>query len=123
MQREVLAALRAERFPGWWSVTDLAAEIGETPNPSRSAVESVRRAVKALAAVNAVDLEAQDESVGVGSSRVDRGDGYAYRPVHLSSRGVLCVHLPLSVEEKARRAQHLAESLDRLVALDAEIRT
>lgn len=105
----------------WWPVADLAAEVFDAVRPSRAQVESVRRAVKSMSARGVLDIELQDQTVGVQSARVDRGDFLAYRPTHAASRPMLCAHLPLSVEQKKRRAQSLAHTLDALIALDQRI--
>lgn len=103
----------------WLSIEELTAEM-QVPGSAltRARTESVRRAVKALAERGLVDLELQAAPRRVAASRVDRGDGYAYRDRHVADRAVLCAHWPLSVEEKRRRGVWLRAWLDRLAALD-----
>jgi hypothetical protein len=115
VQRDVLATLDADEFERWWSVAELAAAV--LGNSHRPAVESVRRAVKALAAAGLVELDLFDEMVDVRPARVDIGERLAYRPRHDANRAHLLVHLPLSVEAKREREQFL----DRMVALDRRI--
>lgn len=104
----------------WLTVPEMAARVfGE--RPSRAQLESVRRALKMLARDGRVELEMLAGVVDVRSARVDRGDGYANRPQHSSSRPYLAAHRPLSVEEKKARDQFLRDSIDRLCGIDSRI--
>jgi hypothetical protein len=118
VERQVLEVLaRHPHRDDWLTVRELATEDTIAP-VTRARVESVRRAVKNLERAGRVEVEAWDSPVPVRAARVDRGVGYAYRARHLSSRRLLCVHLPLSVEEKKARSDWLRVWLDRLASLE-----
>ena len=98
---------------GWMTVAEVAKEIYGKPL-SRTQVESVRRAIKGLAAAGAVETDYMDELVDVRAARVDQGEHLGYRRGHYGDRKALVVHLLLSVEERDARGRFYRDSLDRL---------
>lgn len=123
MQKAVLGALCEEPpgpLRGWRTPVELASTM-YGKGPTRAQVESVRRALKTLAAAGKVELDVQSEPVWVRATRFNAGEGQVQRRKHVADRGVLVAHLTLSVEERAARDQHYADSLEALVALDKRI--
>lgn len=123
VQRFVLDLLARSHKPAaldcWVTVEDVAQELAEG-RPSRAQTEAVRRAMKQLARAGRIELDLVDVETRVRSARVDRGEFYAHRARHTSTRTVLAAHCPLSVEEKEVREQY-ERRLDALVRLDQRI--
>src|SRR5215207_6226882 len=105
VQRAVLVALAEDGTPehGWLTVPELAARLAG-PDPTRTELESVRRAVKQLGRTGRARAEYWDAEVVVRSARVERGDFMAHRAGHRSSRPVLVAHSPASVEKETALA-------------------
>src|SRR5579884_3054061 len=120
VQRGVLTAIYTADSGHWWTMAELATAVFGRPT-SRSQVESVRRAVKALATRHAITTDTFPDMVPVRGARIDIGDRYAYRGRHYADRVQLLATRTLSVEEKRRRDEFYSDLIDRLVEIDSRI--
>ncbi len=122
VQRAVLVALAEDGRPehGWLTVPELAARLAG-PDPTRTELESVRRAVKELGRTGRAQAEYWDAEVVVRSARVHRGDFMAHRAGHQSSRPVLVAHSPAGVGQETALAHAGRESLAPLADAHAQV--
>ncbi len=118
--RAVLNVFDVQETDRWLSPAEVAEKIHGEPS-TRSEVESVRRAMKSLAASGRLELEVWDALVDVRPARVSAGDWLHYRRGHDAWRAHLYGHRLLSVEEREQREQITRTSLDTLVNLDRQI--
>ena len=119
VQRAVLDALLGQPsgpFSGWLTVFELTDSVFG-PSMTRARIESVRRAMKALAAAGVLELDYMPEMTPVRATGYAAGDGQIQRRRYYGDRNRLCAHLTLSVEER----EHLNEWLDALVEIDSRI--
>lgn len=109
LQRRVLAVIQAEtESDRWWTMRELALAVF-AGTLSRGRVESVRRAVKSLAAVDALAIKEIEEHAWVAGRYVYYGEDRLYRPRHYGRRVVLLAHRPSTVVENTAQRNRVDE--------------